>query len=95
MIYLQHNSSWSIFWSLPYLQFQKKMFIPNIEAEPINPLLARQSSSEKAAAEAKTLRETRAALKEAEKKILITAIKKNSSVSSQFQLIIFVSIHLL
>ncbi|XP_063676415.1 uncharacterized protein LOC134812781 isoform X1 [Bolinopsis microptera] len=58
---------------------KKKMFIPNIEAEPINPLMARQSSSEKAAAEAKTLRETRAALKEAEKKILITAIKKNSS----------------
>ena len=64
-----------------YLQFQKKKFVPKIETEKANSSINRQSSSERAAAEAKSLRETRAALKAAENKIIISAIKKNSSVS--------------
>ncbi|KAL5264573.1 hypothetical protein ACHWQZ_G005602 [Mnemiopsis leidyi] len=62
-----------------YQDKTKKKFIPTIETEEKNPNLNRQTSSERAAAEAKTLRETRAALKAAEKQLLITAIKKNSS----------------
>lgn len=58
---------------------QKKKFIPDITSNDSNDATPAPSPAELAAIEAKNLRETRAALKSAEKQIALTAVRRSSS----------------
>lgn len=60
---------------------KKKKFIPDITSNDSNDATPAPSPAELAAIEAKNLRETRAALKSAEKQIALTAVRRSSSVS--------------